>query len=75
MKKKLFGSQPLTRFTADFFAKVAKTLQNILRIFFAPKKRNFYMHSEQMVDRDFSQVKRVLQKYLFVFLNIFRIYR
>ena len=43
----LFGNQSLTRFAADIFAKI---LQNILRIFFVAKNRNFYMHCEHMVD-------------------------
>ena len=55
----LFGNQTLTRFIAETFAKI---LQNILRIFFIAKNRNFYMHFEQMVDYRYSQVERVLQK-------------
>ena len=46
MEKNLFGNQSLSRFTAEIFAKI---LQNILRIFFVAKNRNFYMHCEQMV--------------------------
>ena len=34
----LFGNQSLTWFTAEIFAKI---LQNILRIFFVAKNRNF----------------------------------
>ena len=37
----LFCNQPLKRFTSEIFAKI---LQNILRIFFVAKNRNFYMH-------------------------------
>ena len=48
-KKILFGNQSLIRFTAEIFEKI---LQNILRIFFVAKNRNFYMHCEQMVDCD-----------------------
>ena len=43
----LFGNQSLTRFTSEIFAKI---VQNILRIFFVAKNRNFYMHCDQMVD-------------------------
>ena len=64
MKKKLFGNQSLTRFTAEIFSKI---LQNILRIFFVAKNRNFHMHCEQMVDCDYSQVERVLRK-LFIYI-------
>ena len=42
----LFENQSLTRFTSEIFAKI---LQNILRIFFVAKNRNFYMYCEQMV--------------------------
>ena len=35
----LFGNQYLTRFTAEIIAKI---LQNILRIFFVAKNRNFF---------------------------------
>ena len=58
----LFGNQSLTRFTAEIFA---KTLQNILRIFFSAKNRNFYMHFEQMVDCSYSEIKIVLPKISF----------
>ena len=34
----LFGNQSLTRFTSEIFTKI---LQNILRIFFVAKNRNF----------------------------------
>ena len=57
--KNLFGNQFLTLFTAEIFAKI---LQNILRIFFVTKNWNFYLHCEQMVDCDYSQVERVLRK-------------
>ena len=58
----LFGNQPLTRFISGIFAKI---LQNILRIFFAAKNRNFYTHCEQMADCLYSQVEIVLLKISF----------
>ena len=58
----LFGNQPLTRFSSEIFAKM---LQNILRIFFVAKNRNFYMHCEQMADCRYSQVEIVLLKISF----------
>ena len=62
----LFGNQSLTRFTSEIFAKI---LHNILRIFFIAKNRNFYMHCEQIVDCDYSQVERVLLKISFRILE------
>ena len=64
----LFGNQPLTWFTAEIFAKI---LQNILRIFFVAKKRNLYIHCEQMVDCRYSQVERVLRKLSIYILEYF----
>ena len=64
----LFGNQSLTRFTSEIFANI---LQNILRIFFIEKNRNFYMHCEQMVDRRYSQVERVLRKLSIYILEYF----
>ena len=58
----LFGNKSLTWFTAEIFAKI---LQNILRIFFVAKNRNFYTHCEQMVDCRYSQVEIVLLKISF----------
>ena len=68
MKKKLFGYQSLTRFTAEIFAKI---LQNILIIFFLVKNRNFYMHCEQIVKCDYSQVERALRKLSIYILEYF----
>ena len=62
----LLGNQSLTRFTSEIFAKI---LQNILRIFFVAKNRNFYMHCEQMVDCHYSQVEVVLLKISFRILE------
>ena len=58
----LFGNQSLTRFNAEIFA---KSLQNILVIFFAAKNRNFDMHCEQMADCRYSQVEILLLKISF----------
>ena len=60
--KNLFGNQSLTWFTSEIFAKI---LQNILRIFFVAKNQSFYMHCEQMVDCEYSQVETVLLKISF----------
>ena len=69
MKKTiLFGNQSLTRFPAEIFAKI---LQNILRVFFVAKNRNFYMYWEKMVDCDYSQVERVLRKLSIYILEYF----
>ena len=62
----LFGNQSLTWFAAEIFAKIC---QNILRIFFVAKNRNFYMHCEQMVVCRYSQVEIVLLKISFRILE------
>ena len=54
----LFANQALTRFTAEIFAKY-------FRIFVVAKNRNFYMHSDQMVDCDYFQVEILLRKISF----------
>ena len=59
----LFGNQHLTLFTSEIYAKI---LQNILRIFFVAKNRNFYMHCEQMADCRYSQVEIVMLKISFL---------
>ena len=56
----LLGNQSLTRFTDDIFATILKN--NLPILFFFAKNLNFYMHCEQMVDCDYSQVERVLRK-------------
>ena len=40
-------------------------IKNIFQFFFFSKHRNFYMHFEQMVDCDYSQVERALRKIYF----------
>ena len=65
MKKLIsFRNQSLTRFTADIFAKYFSN-------FFCCDKRNFYMHCEQMVYCDYSQVEIVLLKISFRILEYF----
>ena len=64
----LLGNQSLIRFTDDIFATI---LKNILPIFFVAKYWNFYMHCEQMIDCDYSQVERVLRKWSIYILEYF----
>ena len=73
MKKKLFADQSLTRFTAEIFAEI---LQNILRLFFLLRKIEiFTCIVNKWLIVIIHKSKECCEHYLFVFLNIFRIYR
>ena len=68
----LFGNQFLTRFTAEIFAKI---LQNILRILFVAKIEIFTCIVNNWLIVIIRKSKECCENDLFIFLNIFRIYR